>query len=141
LEALKDELFYSQCLAVAEDDRVLVWTGDTDPVSPATARAAYTLGGRAADAIPLLTQAIAQSTATANVHFETLWSLSLGDASQPRSRSSTRPCRAVCGQQPPYAGKVPPREQRSRLPSVRSSVAFAAVTSMRCRCPQYWPQR
>jgi class 3 adenylate cyclase/tetratricopeptide (TPR) repeat protein len=43
--------------------------------------AAYTLGGRAADAIPLLTQAMAQSTATANVHFETLCSLSLGEAS------------------------------------------------------------
>ena len=42
--------------------------------------AAYTLGGRAADAIPLLTQAMAQSTATANVHFETLCSLSLGEA-------------------------------------------------------------
>jgi tetratricopeptide (TPR) repeat protein len=42
--------------------------------------AAYTLGGRAADTIPLLTQAVAQSTATANVHFETLCSLSLGEA-------------------------------------------------------------
>jgi class 3 adenylate cyclase/tetratricopeptide (TPR) repeat protein len=42
--------------------------------------AAYTLGGRAADAIPLLTQAMAQSTATENVHFETLCSLSLGEA-------------------------------------------------------------
>jgi tetratricopeptide (TPR) repeat protein len=42
--------------------------------------AAYTLGGRAADAIPLLTQAVAQSTATANVHFETLCSFSLGEA-------------------------------------------------------------
>src|SRR5262247_818469 len=29
LEALKDELIYGQRLAVAEDDRVLVWTGDT----------------------------------------------------------------------------------------------------------------
>jgi tetratricopeptide (TPR) repeat protein len=42
--------------------------------------AAYTLGGRAADAIPLLTQAAAQSTATANVHVETLCSFSLGEA-------------------------------------------------------------
>ena len=29
LEALKDELIYGQRLAVDEDDRVLVWTGDT----------------------------------------------------------------------------------------------------------------
>ena len=42
--------------------------------------AAYTLSGRAADAIPLLTQAMAQSTATANVHFETLCRLALGEA-------------------------------------------------------------
>jgi tetratricopeptide (TPR) repeat protein len=42
--------------------------------------AAYTLSGRAADAIPLLTQAMAQSTATANVHFETLCRLPLGEA-------------------------------------------------------------
>jgi tetratricopeptide (TPR) repeat protein len=42
--------------------------------------AAYTLGGRATDAIPLLRQATAQSTATENVHVETLCSLPLGEA-------------------------------------------------------------
>jgi class 3 adenylate cyclase/tetratricopeptide (TPR) repeat protein len=37
LEALKDELIYGQRLAVDEDDRVLVWTGDTGTAPPATA--------------------------------------------------------------------------------------------------------
>src|SRR5262249_47756079 len=36
LEALKDELIYGQRLAVDEDDRVLVWTGDTGAAPPAT---------------------------------------------------------------------------------------------------------
>jgi hypothetical protein len=36
LEALKDELIYGQRLAVDEDDRVLVWTGDTGTAPPAT---------------------------------------------------------------------------------------------------------
>ena len=35
LEALKDELLYGQRLAVDEDNRVLVWTGDTDTAPPA----------------------------------------------------------------------------------------------------------
>jgi class 3 adenylate cyclase/tetratricopeptide (TPR) repeat protein len=38
LEALKDELLYGQRLAVDEDDRVLVWTGDTGTTPPAAAR-------------------------------------------------------------------------------------------------------
>jgi class 3 adenylate cyclase len=38
LEALKDELLYGQRLAVDEDDRVLVWTGDTGTAPPAAAR-------------------------------------------------------------------------------------------------------
>ena len=36
LEALKDELLYGQRLAVDEDDRVLVWTGDTGTAASAT---------------------------------------------------------------------------------------------------------
>jgi class 3 adenylate cyclase/predicted ATPase len=39
LEALKDELIYGQRLAVDEDGRVLVWTGETDVPSPAPAPA------------------------------------------------------------------------------------------------------
>ena len=37
LEALKDELLYAQRLAVDEDGRVLVWTGETSlaPTTPA----------------------------------------------------------------------------------------------------------
>jgi tetratricopeptide (TPR) repeat protein len=41
---------------------------------------AYTLDGRIADAVPLLTQAIAQSAATGRAHHEMLCSLSLGEA-------------------------------------------------------------
>jgi adenylate/guanylate cyclase family protein len=37
LEALKDELIYGQRLAVDEDGRVLVWTGDLDTEPPAPA--------------------------------------------------------------------------------------------------------
>ena len=33
LEALKEELIYGQRLAVDEDERVLIWTGDTESVS------------------------------------------------------------------------------------------------------------
>src|SRR6266545_6165149 len=43
LEALKDELIYGQRLAVDEDDRVLVWTGDTGTAPPAAAALAETL--------------------------------------------------------------------------------------------------
>ena len=39
LEALKDELIYGQRLAVDEDDRVLVWMGDTGTVPSAAVRA------------------------------------------------------------------------------------------------------
>ena len=36
LEDLKDELIYGQRVAVDEDDRVLVWTGDPGTAPPAT---------------------------------------------------------------------------------------------------------
>jgi hypothetical protein len=39
IEALKDDLIYAKRVAVDEDDRVLVWTGDTSTAPPATARA------------------------------------------------------------------------------------------------------
>jgi class 3 adenylate cyclase/tetratricopeptide (TPR) repeat protein len=39
LEDLKDDLIYAKKLAVDEDGRVLVWTGDTSTASPAPARA------------------------------------------------------------------------------------------------------
>src|SRR5262245_29010321 len=42
LEALKDELIYGQRLAVDEDGRVLVWTGDTGTASAAVAAPAQT---------------------------------------------------------------------------------------------------
>src|SRR5439155_6150602 len=42
--------------------------------------AAYTLAGRVADAVPLLTQAMEQSTVTERVDFQALCLLSLGEA-------------------------------------------------------------
>jgi tetratricopeptide (TPR) repeat protein len=42
--------------------------------------AAYTLGGRFADAVPLLTQALEKATAMERVHVQTPCSLSLGEA-------------------------------------------------------------
>ena len=42
--------------------------------------AAYTLSGRIADAVPLLTQAVEQTIATARVDLQALCSLSLGEA-------------------------------------------------------------
>jgi tetratricopeptide (TPR) repeat protein len=42
--------------------------------------AAYTLGGRVADAMPLLTQALEQATAMETVFMQALCSLSLGEA-------------------------------------------------------------
>jgi class 3 adenylate cyclase len=42
LEALKDELIYGQRLAIDEDGRVLVWTGDTGTASAAVATPAPT---------------------------------------------------------------------------------------------------
>jgi tetratricopeptide (TPR) repeat protein len=42
--------------------------------------AAYTLGGRVADAVPLLTQAMEQAIATERVDFQALCSLPLGEA-------------------------------------------------------------
>ena len=42
--------------------------------------AAYSLGGRVADALPLLTQALEQLTTMTRTHFETLCSLPLSEA-------------------------------------------------------------
>ena len=42
--------------------------------------AAYTMGGRVADAVPLLTQAMEQATARETVGYQTLCSLPLGEA-------------------------------------------------------------
>jgi hypothetical protein len=48
--------------------------------------AAYTLAGRLADAVPLLTQARDQSAATRRAHQETLCSLPLGEAQRRAGR-------------------------------------------------------
>jgi class 3 adenylate cyclase/tetratricopeptide (TPR) repeat protein len=50
------------------------------PVMAAALGAAYTLGGRIADAVPLLTQAMEQATAMARVDEQAFCSLSLGEA-------------------------------------------------------------
>jgi tetratricopeptide (TPR) repeat protein len=49
------------------------------PRMAAALGAAYTLAGRVADAVPLLTQGMEQSTATERVHFEMLCRLPLGE--------------------------------------------------------------
>jgi tetratricopeptide (TPR) repeat protein len=49
------------------------------PRMAAALGAAYTLGRRVADAVPLLTQALQHSTAMERAHYETLCSLSLGE--------------------------------------------------------------
>src|SRR4030095_3334092 len=50
------------------------------PVMAAALGAAYTLGGRIADAVPLLTQAMEQATAMARVDEQAFCSLSLGES-------------------------------------------------------------
>ena len=50
------------------------------PLVAAALGAAYTLAGRVADAVPLLTQAMEQTTATEMVGYQALCSLSLGEA-------------------------------------------------------------
>jgi tetratricopeptide (TPR) repeat protein len=50
------------------------------PLIAATLGAAYTLGGRVADALPLLRQAMAQTTAPESVAHQTFCGLSLGEA-------------------------------------------------------------
>jgi tetratricopeptide (TPR) repeat protein len=50
------------------------------PLIAAALGAVYTLCGRVADAVSLLTRAMEQSTAMESVHFETLCSLPLGEA-------------------------------------------------------------
>jgi class 3 adenylate cyclase/tetratricopeptide (TPR) repeat protein len=66
-------------------ERAVVLCQDADlplyfPWVAAALGAAYTLGGRAADAISLLTQAMAQSTAMESIYYETLCKLPLGEA-------------------------------------------------------------
>jgi tetratricopeptide (TPR) repeat protein len=53
---------------------------DYFPWTAAALGAAYTLGERVADAVPLLMQAMEQSTVMERVHFETLCSLSMEEA-------------------------------------------------------------
>jgi tetratricopeptide (TPR) repeat protein len=56
------------------------------PRMAAALGAAYTLAERIADAVPLLTQAMEQSTAMERVHFETLCRLPLGEAQMQAGR-------------------------------------------------------
>jgi tetratricopeptide (TPR) repeat protein len=58
--------------------------------------AAYTLGGRVADAVALLTQALAQLTATEAVVFQTLCRLSLGEAQMLAGRLEEAYALAAC---------------------------------------------
>ena len=58
--------------------------------------AAYTLGGRIADAVALLTQALEQLTATEAVVFQTLCRLSLGEAQLRAGRLEEAQALAAC---------------------------------------------
>ena len=65
-----------RAVGICQDADLPAWF----PRMAAALGAAYTLGRRVADAVPLLTQALQQSTATERAHFETLCSLALGEA-------------------------------------------------------------
>jgi len=72
-------------LALPRLERAMGLCQDADlpvnfPVMAPALGAAYTLGGRVADAVPLLTQALEQAMATEMVGFQALCSLPLGEA-------------------------------------------------------------
>jgi class 3 adenylate cyclase/tetratricopeptide (TPR) repeat protein len=64
-----------RAVGICQDADLPAWF----PRMAAALGAAYTLGRRVADAVPLLTQALQQSTATERAHFEMLCRLSLGE--------------------------------------------------------------
>jgi class 3 adenylate cyclase/tetratricopeptide (TPR) repeat protein len=65
-----------RAMGICQDTDLPIWF----PSMAAALGAAYTLGGRVADAMPLLTQAMEQSTAMARAPIETLCRLPLGEA-------------------------------------------------------------
>jgi tetratricopeptide (TPR) repeat protein len=65
-----------RAVGISQDPNLSVWFTRMTPALGA----AYTLGGRVADAVPLLTEAIQQSAATKRANDEALCSLSLGEA-------------------------------------------------------------
>jgi tetratricopeptide (TPR) repeat protein len=65
-----------RALGIFQDADLPVWIH----LMAATLGAAYTLSGRIADAVPLLTQALEQATATAMISYQALYRLSLGEA-------------------------------------------------------------
>jgi tetratricopeptide (TPR) repeat protein len=65
-----------RAMGICQEVDLPVWF----PFMAAALGVAYTMGGRVADAVPLLTQAMEQSAATERVHSETLCCLSLGAA-------------------------------------------------------------
>jgi class 3 adenylate cyclase/tetratricopeptide (TPR) repeat protein len=65
-----------RALGICQDAGILLFF----PLVAAALGAAYTLGGRVADAVPLLTQAMAQTTAPEMVGYQVLCGLSLGEA-------------------------------------------------------------
>ena len=64
-----------RAVGICQDADLPAWF----PRMAAALGAAYTLGRRVADAVPLLTQALHQSTSMERAHFEMLCSLSLGE--------------------------------------------------------------
>ena len=83
--------------------------------------AAYTLGGRVADAVPLLTQAMEQTIAMETVGFQALCRLALGEAqllagrleeAQALAERALALARAAPGTGPPGLCPAPPRRDR-----------------------------
>jgi tetratricopeptide (TPR) repeat protein len=64
-----------RAVGISQNTDLPVWF----PWMAAALGAAYTLGGRVADAVPLLTQAMQQNAATENIYLETLCRLSPGE--------------------------------------------------------------
>jgi tetratricopeptide (TPR) repeat protein len=64
-----------RAVSICREADILLWF----PLMAAASGAAYTLGGRVTDAVPLLTQALEQTTAPEMAGFQTLCSLPLGE--------------------------------------------------------------
>jgi tetratricopeptide (TPR) repeat protein len=71
-----------RAVGISQDPNLSVWFTRMAPALGA----AYTLGGRVADAVPLLTEAMQQSAATKRASDEALCSLSLGEAQMQAGR-------------------------------------------------------
>jgi tetratricopeptide (TPR) repeat protein len=119
-----------QAVSICQDADFPFWF----PRMAAALGAAYTLAGRVADAVLLLTQAMEQTTATAMVGFQTLCHLSLGEAQVLAGRleeayalaeRTLAPHPGAPGTRPPGICSAPPRRDRRASRSSRGEQAEA----------------